>query len=285
MMNTIVIPTDFSECAEYALSFGVDYAKRKQLSIQLLHVINTVDNFSSVEPMAGFGMLFAQQLKPLLDDQMSEANRQMALYKRDIKKQGVEVNTHVEFGILYDRITQLAEDENCELVIMGSYGASGFNELLIGSNAQRAIRFSKKPTIILKDKLSIERVKKTLFVCDFDEEEENVIALNKLIDIVHPLATDITALFVNTPNYFEDTFTSISKIERVIKKCKNPDIAYNIVNDYSVLEGVESFCTNFNIDFVAMATHNYTGIKKVLNANVTESLANHLSLPLLSLPI
>jgi hypothetical protein len=57
---------------------------------------------------------------------------------------------------------------------MGSKGANGFEEALIGSNTEKVVRHAKCPVLTVKSKVGIDQVKEIVFATSFKEEDSHV---------------------------------------------------------------------------------------------------------------
>jgi len=135
-MENILVPTDFSECARFALEVAVDLAKKTNCTIHLLHVVDI--------PVTSYdvGMNTYENI-PETMFLMNNAKESMAKLENDPILSGVTTTTMVEFDLTYSKINNEAENKNVDLIVMGSHGASGFKEFMIGSNAERVVRFSE----------------------------------------------------------------------------------------------------------------------------------------------
>ena len=89
-------------------------------------------------------------------------------------------------------------------------------------------------------------------------------------------------MFVNTPSNFLNTPMAEERLEAFLKDTKIENFETHIYNETSVEEGVLGFVEHQNIDWVGLATHGYTGLKKFFHHSYTESIINHINKPVLS---
>lgn len=281
-MKTIIVPTDFSDCAENAVKTATQLAKMHQSELILVHIINTMEFYVPIEPMTGVSMYSPETLSPFFNEHMAEAKLKLKKMTEALIQEGIQASYRVNFGPLIEEIKNIEAEKDCHLIVMGTKGSSGLEEVFIGSNTQRVVRFSKKPVLAVKDFLDFSKAGKAVFVSDFDEEVLG--ALNKTLNILNPTSFETEALFINTPHYFEDSISSEEKIKHVLKQSSKPEIDMHIHNDFTVEEGVSAFAIKHQISLIAITTHGYTGLRKLFNANITESIVNHIDLPVLSIP-
>jgi len=149
-MKNILVPIDFSEHSNYAVEVAMDLAKKNGATILLLHCVELPQRFvtetTSVLPEELFFM--------------KEASFNIKKVSETLSSQGVTVETLVETATLTNAVRILLEKESIDFIVMGSTGASGSKELFLGSNAEKIVRTSPIPVLVIKDKTDISKVKK-----------------------------------------------------------------------------------------------------------------------------
>jgi len=66
----------------------------------------------------------------------------------------LKVSEIIQFELAFDGIMNISKKNSVDLIVMGSHGASGFKEMFIGSNAEKVVRNSDIPVLIIKKKLA-----------------------------------------------------------------------------------------------------------------------------------
>ncbi len=155
-IQNLLLPTDFSELSYNALSTAIDMCKRHQATLHLLHV---VENRFLIAPREAYNA--AVYLIPELEK--TAAGRLKDLEERIKSKHLIKVQTHMEFNNPSDAIREMAIKIGCDLIIMGTHGASGFREFFIGSNAYSVIKNTNIPVLTIPGKKKIKEFKKILF--------------------------------------------------------------------------------------------------------------------------
>ncbi len=84
---------------------------------------------------------------------------------------------------------------------MGSHGSSGFEEMFIGSNAEKVVRFSKVPVLVIKNETPEFKADKFVFASDFGAENKN--SFNKLVEFAKIFNSHMNLVMINTPNSFK----------------------------------------------------------------------------------
>ena len=123
-MKKILLPTDFSTCANNAVNFAVQSAKIFPVKITLLHAFEVNGNIYT--DYMGVNKEFNQLL-------LDEVHNKLTQLKNLIEEtEGVIVDTYVSVTPVIDAVLQATEDLKIDLVVMGTLGAGGLKEKLWG---------------------------------------------------------------------------------------------------------------------------------------------------------
>lgn len=142
----ILVPVDFSNTARAALDVAVDLAETYDANIDLLHVIPP----PSYVPLER--TIFGEGKEKTIDEAMrSSAEKQLdqvvATLPDSIRER---VTVHMEMGLPSKTIVRYAEAEKTDLVVMGTRGRTGLDELIIGSVAERVLRRAPCPVLTVR---------------------------------------------------------------------------------------------------------------------------------------
>jgi nucleotide-binding universal stress UspA family protein len=198
--------------------------------------------------------------------------------------QDLDVEVIVKYNSVYESVSEMAKEKNVDMIVMGSHGVSGAEEYFIGSNAERVIRTSEIPVLTIKSRHENFKVKDMVFASNFFEESYGVFA--SIVEFAKVFDSRIHLLKVVTPNHFETTRYSLKLMEDFIEATKlEVDHTINIFNDDKIENGIHHFAEEVDADLIAMETHGRSGIKHMLWGSITEGVANHAKLPVLSVRI
>ena len=139
--SKILVPIGFSDQSMIALGQAFNLAKIKNSDIVLLSVIEEQSMMQSLFLNDNSHKL-QQKVKEKLEGIASEYSA----------KYGVDVDTMVAKGKIYEQINNVAEMITADLIVMGTNGTNGGLKKLIGSNAERVVRLAHCPVITIKGK-------------------------------------------------------------------------------------------------------------------------------------
>lgn len=144
--DRILAPTDGSEVAERAAPYSMDIAHHHDATLHLLNVIDP--RFEGIFSAGGGSEDFFEQLEERGHDfieQFIERGGQTA----EETTNGVDLRKTVVRGTTYEAIDEYAVENDIDLIVMASQGESGLTGQLLGSVADRTIRESEKPVLVI----------------------------------------------------------------------------------------------------------------------------------------
>jgi nucleotide-binding universal stress UspA family protein len=266
-MKKILVPCDFSKPAINAYRFALDVAAKANGTVHLLHVIELPVLYDTVlMPALSFEQALLKELKEKTE---TEFEKIIGKYSSE----GVKVFTNVVFGSPSKVILEYTKNESIDLVIMGSHGVSGLREIFVGPNAERIVRSSSVPVLVIKHYYK-GPVKNIVFPTDLGTEEQEDLIL-KVKELQNFFKAHLHLVWINTPlNFTSDTITH-ERLDAFAKRFKLKDYTINIFNHPSEEEGIIRFTRLIKGDLIAMSTHGRKGIAHFINGSVTEDVANH----------
>lgn len=275
-MKRILVPTDFSQQAEYALDMAYHIAKKTGAEIYLMHVVEdtTISSFN----VTGEATIPDVQDKIFVVKLIEKARKQL---KEDSRRYNdVTIHSKLRVGDPYHNIRDIIVDQNFDLVVMGTKGSSGLEEILVGSNAEKVVRYAKCPVLTLRDKPGSYDFKNIVYASGLLEAESS--AINIIKDFQKIFDSTIHLVRINTPNNFERDSKSYAYMYDFIKKHNIENYTLQIYNDISEEEGIIYFSDKVNADLIAMATHGRTGFAHLLTGSIAEDVVNHSNRPVLT---
>lgn len=274
-MKKILVPTDFSDHAYYALKVAAQIAKQNGGEIFLLHMLELPHQGSDA---LGSGhdlpeiMLFKNsainKLEDLMDDPVLE---------------GLKVSEIIQFELAFDGIMNVSQKNNVDLIVMGSHGASGFKEMFIGSNAEKVVRNSEIPVLIIKKEVGEFKVNKFVFASDFSDEIKKPFV--KVVEFANKFGAELELAMINTPSSFKPTHIAVDIMKKFISNFSIDNYTINIYNDVNVENGILNFANHINADLIGVSTHGRKGIAHFFNGSISEDLVNHSLRPVVTFKI
>ena len=273
-MKKILVPTDFSKEAGYALDGAIQLANMNGGEIILLHVIESTDNQSfnemgEVSQQHPENQLFILQLMKKVKADMSRIKEEHS---------GIEIKDLVKVGHPFHNISETIAQEEVDLVVMGSKGISGLEEFLMGSNAERVVRYAHCPVITIKQPVDFSSVKNVVFATDLGENQNVVV--NKLKGLLELTGAELNIVKVNTHSDWIPDRELNTKLAKFVADNGLENYSFTSYNARYIEDGIIHFAEDQKADMVALATHGRTGIAHVIAGSVAEDMVNHSKRPI-----
>ncbi|NND80212.1 MAG: universal stress protein [Maribacter sp.] len=275
-MNKILIPVDFSEFSENALEVAAALAKRFDARLIVLHMLGLSEAVLTKDESQEF--MEAQYYMKLAKKRFDSF-----LDKEFLK--GVRVFETVQNYKDFNEINEIVKEQEIDLVVMGSHGASGLSGLFVGSNTEKVIRTCEAPVLVIKKRRENFEIKEAIFASDF--EVENISAYNKALKFFKMLEANVQLVYVNRPNqYFRSNQEINDQIELFMSVAHHGDMVgedkVSILNDYNLEEGIYNYAKTVNADIIALPTHGRKGLAHFFKGSISEDIANHADLPVIT---
>lgn len=283
VMKKILVPIDYSPNSIQALHVAAEIARRSGARLEMLHVnVAAVYSapFSEYAVAAGYAG----------DDQEYDETATVELEKLKMELMAdpaysrLDISLRVEEGYLHTTVRNVANEDNVDLVVMGTKGASGMNEFLVGSNTEKVIRTSPCPVLSVPEGIETFDPKMVLLPSTLKSEQRGVFYYlaqwEKLFDF------RVKVLYLNNPSGLPTDGSAEAQKNRFAEAAglKKTDViitSNTFFEDNAILVAADLS----NADLIVMATHQRQGLSHMLFGSITEDTVNHAHIPVLAVPI
>jgi nucleotide-binding universal stress UspA family protein len=268
----ILIPTDFSVQAEFAYLMVKKLEEKTPVDIHFLHVMDvpdivTMDSNSVIQTCGEIDVKYVVKQKEIAERKLANLK---TLYGNDI-------NSHFVLGKVTDGILNFAEENHFDLIVMGTKGARGLQEMVSGSETQIIARKSKIPVLSLMCDRSDLSIQNILLVHNFSHPaKEDLQLMQKLSKAFN---TKFHLLQITSGNVDAEKVAAASNMKIFADLNNITNYECHLINDKDVEDGVVHFNQMNNMDIVCIGTHGKGGL---FHHSATEKLINHLFKPIIS---
>ena len=204
-------------------------------------------------------------------------------------QEDVHVLTNMAQGEPYDKIVHVADDENCDLIVMGRRGTHQLEREFMGSVTARVIGYTTKDVLVVPDGTKLTR-KNILLATDGSPSCES--AVERAIDIAKDRSADLTAMSVV---YTNDEYIALApgvveelvakakqKLALIEQKGKEAGVTIKtLVKEGEAYEQITSLAQESQIDLIVMGSHGKMGLQRLLMGSVTERTIGYAACPVL----
>jgi nucleotide-binding universal stress UspA family protein len=278
-MKKILIPIDFSDFSENALEVAASLAKKLDADLVVLHMLGLSEAVFTKDEAQEF--MEAQYYMRL-------AKKRFDAFLDKPFLKGVRIFETVQNYKDFNEINNLVKEQDIDLVVMGSHGASGLSGLFIGSNTEKVVRTCDIPVLVIKKQRKDFEIKNAVFASDF--EVENITAYKRALEFFRMFGAKVHLVYVNRPNqYFKSTNEIKKQIELFMSIAHHNNVPDDrrvvIVNDYSIEEGLYNFAFKVKANIIALPTHGRKGLAHFFKGSIGEDIANRANLPVITFKI
>ena len=274
-MKKILVPFDFSDVAQHALNFAADLA-RKTSGCEVT-IINVIEQ-PTPDTIKTMGIIDYDPMENVYIKQLIETvKKKMEGLMADANYKDIKLKYKIVLGQPFKEISEEIATQGIEVVVMGTYGASGPEEFFVGSNAERMVRLAKCPVITVNKAASISAIKNIVLASNFHDVTDSFV--HQVKNLQKMFGAQLRLVKINTPASFTTTRHDKKQMEEFISKYSITNCTYESYNYNNEEDGIIAFAEDINADFIALGTHQRRGIGHFLSGSIAEDVVNHAEVP------
>ncbi|SHE88239.1 Nucleotide-binding universal stress protein, UspA family [Fodinibius roseus] len=254
-ITNILVPTDFSDCSETAVSFALELAIRLKARLHLMH------------SMKGLYSVASEQL---LEKLMNE-NR--------FGK--IKTNIVTEIGDADLSILRQSKEVKADLVVMGSKGRSGGRKFL-GSTTTEVISRSEVPVLAIPENSTYSGFKDIVFMTDYNEGDLS--ALRELSDWARFFNASLHVLHLFTDDSLQELIKFRGFKEVAKERLEDDVLSFERVLNPSFDEGFFDYMKSHSPQLVVLTRYEKTIFQKLTEPDHLREIGYEITVPFLSLP-
>jgi len=274
----ILSAIDGSISSMHALRESFKFASNEKCWIT---VASVVPPYVGDLDMVGVGNVMGAMRKPC-EDALKEADRLA-------KEEGVLIKTVCEEGDIFERISDLAAGENCDLIVMGRRGLRRFERALVGSVTARVIGYSQRDVLVVPSDTQVG-FHRVLVATDGSKQCRS--AVERAIDFSRSYGGEMLVIsivdvpaefYAEAPQIVEDM---VHKAKDYVEEVKKQAGASGVKVETLVREGeayqaIVDIAKTRGVNTIVMGSHGRTGLKRLLMGSVAEKVIGYAPCPVL----
>jgi nucleotide-binding universal stress UspA family protein len=280
-MKKILVPIDFSENSKHALREAAVLALRSGAAIDILHVNTAI---AYIPPLPEYAVAGGYDMTEYYETAVA------ALYhvKQEIADlpgmNDLKIETRIEEGFLYSVIRRTVEEDNADLIVMGTKGATGLAEFFVGSNTEKVIRTAPCPVLAVPENSGKFDPNVVVLATTLANDQKNVFSAAAEWQRFYPF--EIKVLYLNNPADLSDNTEIESDTDRLaVQAGLQKYTTYTSGDTFNEEAAILAFASEHRADLIVMGTHQRKGLSHLLFGSLVEDAANHSKIPVLSVPL
>lgn len=274
-MKTILFPTDFSNTANNAFLYALNFANKYDASIIVLHQYDLPTIQSSSLP---------QSIKEVYDAIEFQNFENLKSHIPHLRKIASDNNlSHIDFknvltqGELIASIKDIIKKEEIDAIILGTNGASGLKEVFLGSNASNIIDSVNKLIVSIPVDAKYKDINNIVFTTKFREKDKE--ALRKTIKIANKFNAKVHVIIVDDK--------SIDNVDCILhnwqQEFTDDNLEFHLFKNRNVYKTITDFIDSYDVDLITMLHYKKSFIESLFKSSLTQKMSQHSQVPLLSL--
>ena len=272
-MKHVLVPVDFSEDSVNALEMAIAFANEMWHDVRMIHVIKDAvfyqRNFSLTNLIDIKNETVINNLKKLVEQYKPKARHNL--------------DFRIRSGKVYNEIANQAKYGEAELIVIGSHGTSGFEELWLGSNAYKVVNNSPCPVLSLRN--SYKRHQINRIVLPIDDTPETRQKIPYTARIAKKFNAEMHLLQVSDTKK-ENVLQRINDYaNQVARFLKNNDIDYlhEAITGNNLTDITIDYAMRKDADLISIMTEQSESTKNIWLGPYAQQMVNHSPIPVLSI--
>lgn len=268
----ILIPTDFSPLSKVAVQYAVKLGKKLKAELVILNVV-------SIDSSPGRGVINIKYLEEKMTENAIEDCAKLINEIGPEIKGKINITSQVVKGYPVENVvTNYAQHNDIDLIVMGTKGATGLKKIVLGSNAAAVLNKSNIPVIVVPEFARFTNLKNIVYATDIANLKDE---LKTVVSIAKDFNATVHILHIITPAG-EEKLDKKQTVAKLTKAMGYKKITFTISLHDDAAEGIDQYVIKHKTDMLVMFTHELTFLKKLFGQSVTREMAFLSNVPLLT---
>lgn len=271
-MNKILVPHDFSDCAANALDYACQLAIHTEAAIILFHAYHP----PSVDPNMPPNMADIMITEKGEDVKARLQKVKEALPAKYLSKIPFELSYLMGFAT--PSIVDFSIEQEADLILMGTTGASGFNKV-IGSITSGVINKSEIPVLAIPKDAPFRPISKIVYASNFKPEDYKCI--EQLTAFANYFDAHVTCLHISDEDDGHELQTEELQ-EYFWQEMARQKLDIQMMREDDFEKAINKYIRENDVDLLAMLTQKRNFFQRIFDKSNTRRMAMHAEIPLLA---
>jgi nucleotide-binding universal stress UspA family protein len=270
-MKTILVPTDFSKCANNAMTYALEIAQRTGASVTVLYVVYPNEGVENNMYNAFFIDDYVQQRLDGMEVWIKK-------FARSPRLKEVEIRLECRIGFPVSTICQTATELGASLIVMGTTGATGLRGVLLGSIAAGVLSGGKTPVFVVPPKGVFRNSARFALATDFKMpvSKPSLQVMREMLNLQH------TGL--NIVHLLSEGSKHDRKQEQALsEKLGTIPHDFHYLHGHDMVSSIHNFLEATDCNGLVVVAHDHSLGHRLFTKSISRSLAHQTNVPMLVL--
>lgn len=275
-LRHLLVPVDFSETSNKALAHAAYLAKKANADLLIMHVL-PLSQFYFEIPEPIFVIDNQEDLDNFILQKLAETADHIRI------TYGIQPRILSRRGTIANEIVQAAEEEKSDLIIMGTHGAKGFEEMFIGSNAHKVVTLAPCPVLTIQEHSANPGFRNIVLPIDRSmHSREKVEAAINLATLYDSKLHILGLLDEDEESEYQKLQIVLDQVQHAVQRAKLPYTRHTVKGDYLAAEALK-YGESVKADLIMIMTDQESRLSGVFLGPLAKQIVNHSRIPVLSI--
>lgn len=273
LQKKLLVPVDFSTCSINAVRYAVTLAKKMKGQVLLMHSLNVPVTHGEIGAAAIVNEL-SQGIEEDVNDSFAELIDKIPMIKE------VPYDTVIKSSFITDAVLSASKSNDIDMIVMGTKGAHGLEEMVMGSNTYSVIRDINIPVIAVPGNAEFKSVQRIVFASDYKKTAPE--SLEPLLDLARTFGAEVHVLHISPgQDITAEEMEEAKKFDRYLKNIRHH---YHFTKNDNLEESIEKYVEENNINMISLMPRKHNIFELIFGKSQSRKIILHTELPLLALP-
>jgi nucleotide-binding universal stress UspA family protein len=284
-MKKFLVPTDFSEDSARAVRYAMDLARAQEAELLLYHACFD-PMLDSDLPAWHADSRTGQGGELVLNQAEAQARRQMSELEQQIREEArnLKVETRVEMGFAERTIPDVALQEGCDLIVMGTRGKGKVLKTFFGSVTASVMQKASTPVLVVPAGATFASFRHVMYASDFDPTDGVIV--RQMLETLQPLQFDLYTVFIYNDHghpYRKEDYQGLKEALQSHMHQVIPDARMDIIatGNHDLVQGLKQQLKEKEVDLLVMTTHARNFITRLMQPSQTKRMMFQTDTPLM----
>ncbi len=277
-MKKILLPTDFSDNAYNAVQYALLLFKNETCVFYILHsytpAIYQAEYILHSPGQIGLGDIYQVNV-------MEQLQKLQHRIETDFQNPKHTFKLRAAFNTLVEEISETTAEEKIDLIVMGTQGATGAMDIILGTNTVNVIRKTNCPVIAVPSDFKYLEPKAILFPTDYEVNYTSK-HLKALINLVEEHDSTLHVLHITSPDGL--SATQLDNKAKLLRMLGTVNRFFHDEADQDIISGINTFRSANKINVVVMIQNKHTFLERLFIEPIIKKIVFNLDIPLMVLP-
>ncbi len=275
-IHNILVPTDFSACAENAFQFGLHMAEKWNSHVKVVHVVSPDYGVTDIPVLVDI----ANRDKIDVAQQLLHKFKLEGISKID---QNIHVTEELKVSSLpQTTISNMAAEAEADMIIMGTKSDHSAWDFALGTNASSVVRLSDCHVLVVPENAVFNDLTIVGFAADLHETDPY--HLWKVCKMMEPFHSIIRCVHIEKKGAEAESKLRIEELEDFFAhNAIALQMTFHTLKEESIESGLETFANEWDLELLVMPTQHRDMFSQMFHKSMTKQMALHSKVPLLVL--